>query len=238
MKSAPLPANESDRLKALASYNVLDTLPEDVFDDVVRLASEICRTPISSIAFIDKDRQWFKAKKRLVDTETPRDHSFCAHAIVEPDNLMIVPDARLDERFADNPLTTGTPYVIFYAGVPLVDEDGFALGTLCVIDNRPRTLTDNQLLSLKALAKLANTHLTLRRTRLELAEHQRQIETVKERKARFRTFIADTLEPNILSIQANTQRMVKLVTREDQLSPLNNIREACEQIKKGAGLLP
>nr|WP_293841763.1 GAF domain-containing protein [uncultured Arsenicibacter sp.] len=238
MKSAPLPANESDRLKALASYNVLDTLPEDVFDDVVRLASEICRTPISSIAFIDKDRQWFKAKKRLADTETPRDHSFCAHAIVEPDNLMIVPDARLDERFADNPLTTGMPYVIFYAGVPLVDEDGFALGTLCVIDNRPRTLTDNQLLSLKALAKLANTHLTLRRTRLELAEHQRQIETVKERKARFRTFIADTLEPNILSIQANTQRMVKLVTREDQLSPLNNIREACDQIKKGAGLLP
>ncbi|OIN57572.1 GAF domain-containing protein [Arsenicibacter rosenii] len=237
MKPAPLPANESARLKALASYNILDTLPEQTYDDIVRTASEICRTPIAAINLIDTDRQWTKAKKRLADGDIPRIHSFCAHTILKPDEPLIVQDARLDERFADNPLTTGAPYVIFYAGIPLTDPDGYALGSLCVVDSRPRTLTDNQILSLKTLAKLVNAYLTLHRTRLELAEHQRQIEIVRERKARFRLFIANTLEPNILSIQANTQRMAKLVTRDDQLLPLNTIKDACDQIKKGTSLL-
>ena len=172
MKAAPLPENEPDRLKALATYKLLDTLPEDEYDAITRIASEICRTPISLISLVDENRQWFKSRLRLNPQETPRAYSFCAHAILNPDEIFIVPDARNDERFADNPLTTGPPTVVFYAGVPLKDTDGFALGSLCVIDKRPRILTENQLLSLKALAKLVSTTFELRRTKLELTQTQ------------------------------------------------------------------
>ncbi|GAA4459591.1 hypothetical protein GCM10023189_33520 [Nibrella saemangeumensis] len=170
MKAASIPANEEVRLNALSSYGILDTLPEEEYDSITRMATEICRTPISLVSLIDKNRQWCKSRQRLKVTETSREVSFCAHVLLNPEQLFIVPDARKDERFADNPLVTGYPNVVFYAGVPLVDQDGFALGSLCVIDSRPRTLTENQLLSLKALAKLVTTHFELRRTRQELAE--------------------------------------------------------------------
>ncbi len=179
MKSAPLPADEAIRLEALASYNLLDTLPEEVYDNITRLASEICRTPISAISLIDENRQWLKSKQRIKDDETPREESFCAHAILNPNDIFIVPDARIDERFSDNPSTTGQPPIVFYAGVPLVNPDGLALGSLCVVNNRPRTLTDNQLLSLRALGSLVSTLFELRKTKAELKEAQDKLKGYK-----------------------------------------------------------
>ncbi|GAA4417969.1 hypothetical protein GCM10023187_50900 [Nibrella viscosa] len=175
MKAASVPDNEAARLKALNSYSILDSMPEEEYDSITRIATEICRAPISLVSLIDENRQWFKSRQRLKVTETPRDQSFCAHAIIQPDQIFIVSDARQDERFADNPLVTGYPNVVFYAGVPLVDNDGFPLGSLCVIDNRPRTLTENQLLALKALARLVTTNFELRRTRKALEETRKAL---------------------------------------------------------------
>lgn len=169
MKIPPLPHNESDRLRSLQEHKILDTLPEEVYDDITRIASEICGTPIALLSLVDEKRQWFKSiQGKLKTSETPREYSFCAHAIVNPDEVFIVPDARFDERFHDNPLTTGEPHVVFYAGVPVKDSEGRALGTLCVIDNRPRELPQEKLESLKALAKLVKAHFELRRTSFEL----------------------------------------------------------------------
>ena len=179
MKSAPLPPDEAARMQSLQEHQLLDTLPEEVYDDITRLASEICGTPISLLTLVDEKRQWFKSKQGLGVDETPREYSFCAHAIIDPNEVFVVPDARYDERFHDNPLTTGEPHVIFYAGVPVRDADGRPLGTLCVIDNRPRDMSDQKLESLKALAKLVNAHFKLRKTKMELEEGKKKLMAVQ-----------------------------------------------------------
>ncbi|MGY2134521.1 GAF domain-containing protein [Hymenobacter sp. HD11105] len=183
MLVAPLPPHESDRLKSLAEHNLLNTLPEDVYDDITRLAAEICGTPIAAINLIADNYQWPKSTYEEEAGSVPlreyltmdRDQSFCAHTILNPNEPLVVPDARYDERFANNPLTQGNPQLIFYAGVPVKDAEGHALGSLCVIDSRPRELTEHKLESLKALAKLVNTHFQLRRTKLELEKKQQQV---------------------------------------------------------------
>jgi PAS domain S-box-containing protein len=152
MIKAPFPFNEEQRLKELTDFQILDTLTESKFDDLTSLASTICQSPISLISLIDKDRQWFKSKVGLDANETPRDISFCGHAIMGSD-IFEIPDAELDERFQDNPLYTGQPHVRFYAGAPLITKSGFKIGTLCVIDHVPRELNDAQK---EALRKLAN----------------------------------------------------------------------------------
>ena len=159
----PVPVNEADRLAALHSYNILDTAEEQDFDQLTALASAICQTPIALISLVDAERQWFKSHKGLDARETPIEQSFCAHAIVSYDDILIVDDAREDERFADNPLVTGGPKIVFYAGVPLVNEDGYALGSLCVIDDDRKHLTDVQVNALKILAKQVVDKLELRR---------------------------------------------------------------------------
>ncbi len=164
MIPAPMPGNEVKRMKALAEYAVLDTLPEQALDDLVKLASFICGTPIALVSLIDRDRQWFKARVGLPASETPRDMAFCAHAILKPDELMIVPDARSDARFADNPLVTADPSIRFYAGAPLVTPSGEALGTLCVIDRQPRELRPDQKEMLSALARAVMAQLNLSRS--------------------------------------------------------------------------
>jgi PAS domain S-box-containing protein len=169
MPKAPLPPNEEQRLAALRQYQILDTAPENSFDELVRLAAHICGTPIALVSLIDEHRQWFKAKFGVDVQETPRDVAFCAHAILSPKEPLVVPDATQDPRFADNPFVTQEPHIRFYAGIPLVTPEGQALGTLCVVDYQPRHLTPEQLEQLQALAHQVVAQLELRRTLRELA---------------------------------------------------------------------
>lgn len=170
---APLPKNEVKRLNVLWQYDVLDTVPEAVFDDLTDLAAHICEAPIALISLIDEKRQWFKARRGLKSKETSRDISFCAHAILK-NGLFVVADAAKDPRFQNNPLVTGAPKIRFYAGVPLRSPDGYALGTLCVIDHQPRKLRAEQKRALTILARHVETQLELRRHAKELVVARRQ----------------------------------------------------------------
>ncbi len=154
--------NESNRLNVLRLYRILDTTSEKAFDDLTHLASTICGTPISLVSFVDEKRQWFKSHEGLAVNETPREQAFCAHAI-QYSEIMIVEDTRLDKRFLQNPLVTGEPNIRFYAGAPLQVASGARLGTLCVIDRVPRTLSDTQILALETLRDAVVAQLELRR---------------------------------------------------------------------------
>jgi len=168
MKAA-LPANESNRLKALRDHEILDTAPEQEFDDITLLASHICQTPIALISLVDDDRQWFKSKVGTIEMETPRDVAFCAHGILQGEVFM-VEDALADERFATNPLVTGEAKIRFYAGAPLVTSEGHALGMLCVNDHVPRALSTEQKGALQALSRQVVAQLELRQNVKKLRE--------------------------------------------------------------------
>ncbi|AOW13294.1 hypothetical protein LPB72_09565 [Hydrogenophaga crassostreae] len=157
MQVAPLPDDEEQRLAKLFSFGVLDTLPQKAFDEITTLASAICGTPIALISFVDRDRQWFKSRIGLDPSETEREVAFCSHAILRPKEVLVVEDATQDQRFHDNPLVTSDPGIRFYAGAPIVSDDGFALGTVCVIDRQPRHIDAAQQQALCALASLVVT---------------------------------------------------------------------------------
>lgn len=164
MYKPEIPHNEDRRLEALEAYKILDTLPEEEYDALTKIAAAICGTPIALVTLVDHTRQWFKSHHGLNATETPRDYAFCAHTINTPNELFIIPDATKDKRFYDNPLTTNDPNVIFYAGAPLNSKEGYSLGTICVIDTKPREgLTDSQKESLKALANQVISQFELRK---------------------------------------------------------------------------
>ena len=180
------PVNEAGRVAALEKYAILDTDPEQSFDDLTLLASFICKTPIALISLVDEDRQWFKSRVGLDAKETSRDIAFCSTAILQSD-VFVVPDALKDDRFRDNPLVVSDPHIRFYAGAPLINEDGYALGTLCVVDRAPRELAPDQKEALKALSRLVLAQLEFRRNLLLLKEtltdrtreeHERQRELV------------------------------------------------------------
>ncbi|MEO9804190.1 MAG: PAS domain S-box protein [Reichenbachiella sp.] len=157
------PKNELERITALKKYQILDTLPESLYDDITQIAAQICDTPISLISLIDEKRQWFKSHHGLGVSETERDLAYCAHAINKPNEILEVPDAFQDERFYDNPLATGDPHVRFYAGAPLTDDEGFTLGTLCVIDHEQKELNQDQKDALWALSRQVVALLQLRK---------------------------------------------------------------------------
>lgn len=160
---------EEKRLDALRAYGLLDTAAELEYDDITRIAAAICGTPISLVSLVDERRQWFKSRHGIDATETPREWAFCSYAIRGTD-AFIVPDAAQDQRFVDNPLVTGEPRIRYYAGAPLIDAEGQALGTLCVIDRKPRELTLEQLDTLACLSRQVVAHFTLKRTAAELAD--------------------------------------------------------------------
>ena len=178
---AALPANEIDRLAALYSLDVLDSLPESDFDDITALAARVCDVPMSLVSLVDADRHWFKSRIGTEFNEVPRDLFFCAHAILGKD-LLVVPDARQDVRFADNPVVSIPGGIRFYAGAPLVTTDGFALGTLCVADAEPRHPDARQLQALRALARQVTSQLELRRYSLALANTTARLQELERRK--------------------------------------------------------
>jgi PAS domain S-box-containing protein len=190
--TVPIPANEQERLAALRQYDILDTAPDQFFDDLVELASFICDVPISLITLIDEDRQWFKSKKGMNGNGSARDVAFCAHAIMQND-LFIVPDALKDKRFVNNPFVTADPGIRFYAGAPLVTSDGYALGTLCVIDRRPRELTAEQTSALAALSRQVVAQLELRRSVKQLSIAQAELAQSQKRFRRLANNLPDAI---------------------------------------------
>jgi PAS domain S-box-containing protein len=176
MESPAIPANEAERLAALRSYDILDTTPEQIYDDLVRVAAHLLDMPIALVSLVDAERQWFKARVGLGAAETSREVSFCGHVVVQRRPL-VVPDALADPRFHDNPLVTGPPHVRFYAGAPLQSPEGHLLGTLCVIDHEPRSMNPTKLELLEALARQAVSLLELRR---RAAEAERTAATLRE----------------------------------------------------------
>jgi GAF domain-containing protein len=178
--------DDSARVAALEKYAILDTDPEQAFDDLTHLASFICKTPIALISLVDEKRQWFKSRVGITARETPREIAFCSTAIQHSD-VFVVPDALQDDRFRNNPLVVSEPHVRFYAGAPLINEDGYALGTLCVVDRTPRELTEEEREALKALSRLVLAQMEFRRNLILLKEalndrtkeeHERQRELV------------------------------------------------------------
>ena len=164
MQKAPALPNEKKRLEILREYQILDTAAEKVFDDITSLAAGVCNAPICLLSFVDADRLWFKSNVGMPVREAPREYSLCAHAVAGRD-IFIVPDARADERFSDNPMVTGDASIRFYAGMPLITPDGAAVGTLCILDRVPRDLTQQQIDKVKALAASAVMLLEVRRVR-------------------------------------------------------------------------
>jgi GAF domain-containing protein len=180
MQIAAYPANEAERLAALRGYAVLDTGPELAFDEVTQLASRLCDTPIALVSLVDADRQWFKSRVGLAAPETPRDIAFCTHAMLE-DGIFEVEDAARDPRFSDNPLVLEDPSIRFYAGAPLINPAGLALGTLCVIDRQPRRLSETQRMSLVVLGRQVIAQLELRQRIRELSQLSLELTVARDR---------------------------------------------------------
>jgi anti-sigma regulatory factor (Ser/Thr protein kinase) len=229
-------ADEQARLAALRRYRILDTEPEEAFDDLTLLASHICGTPMALLTLVDEDRQWFKSERGLGVRETERSVAFCTHAITDS-RIMEVPDTRKDERFRNNPFVTGQPHIRFYAGAPLMTPDGFALGTLCVVDIRPRRLSAEQIRALDALRHQAQAQLELRRKLDEL--HQALAERDKAEAEQvalihdLRSSLQKVDKLTALMPYASTCEMNILVPAEPASIP--KVSEGVKQLLEGKG---
>ncbi|GAA0256781.1 GAF domain-containing sensor histidine kinase [Cryptosporangium japonicum] len=206
---------EEARLAVLRGHQILDTAAEPEFDDIAMLAAEICGTPVAMVSLVDSDRQWFKARVGVDAPETCRDAAFCAHALEQPD-VLEVPDAAADPRFADNPLVVGEPFIRFYAGAPLRVENGVSLGTVCVIDHRPRSLTPPQRRALRALARHAAAEIELRSYARRTADVTRRVIELEELKNRILTTVSHELRTPLASIRGYLEL---LLDDSDPLDP-------------------
>ncbi|MGA9779652.1 MAG: GAF domain-containing protein [Limisphaerales bacterium] len=176
--NVPLPNNEAERLAALKEYRILDTGTERPYDDITTLAAHICQVPIAMISLVDEARQWFKSKVGMARVQTPREMAFCAHTILQHKPL-VIQDARKDRRFANNALVKGEPHIRFYAGFPLVNQEGLAVGTLCAIDRKPRELSTSQEKAMQALVRQVMALLEFRRVSAHLSDALNQIKALQ-----------------------------------------------------------
>jgi GAF domain-containing protein len=176
--NARIPNNEAERLAALKEYRVLDSGTEQPYNDITTLAAHICQVPIATISLVDEARQWFKARVGVTRLQTPREIAFCAHTILQREPL-VVRDAKKDRRFANNELVTGEPHIRFYAGFPLINRQGLAVGTLCVMDRKPRALSAKQQKAMQALVRQVMALLELRRVSVHLADALNHIKTLQ-----------------------------------------------------------
>ncbi|MEI6275256.1 MAG: ATP-binding protein [Prolixibacteraceae bacterium] len=200
-----IPIDEFQRLEALKEYLILDTIPEKEYDEITFLASLICKTPISMISLIDEKRQWFKSHHGTDTTQIPREIAFCGHALDDKNSPFIVTDSRLDHRFHDNPLVTGDPYCVFYAGVPLVNDEGYALGVLCVIDHEPHVLDESQIAALKALSNQVGRLLELRKKARKLESLINNLEIKIMSLEKFASVAAHDIKSPLCSIVMMTE---------------------------------
>lgn len=211
MKAPSLPKNETQRLLQVRSYNLLDTLPEADFDNLSNLAAKICDTPIALITLLDSDRNFFKSHYGIDFNQAPRESSYCGHAILENEGIFEVEDSRVDDRFKDNPSieNCGT---IFYAAAPLINDKGYALGTLCVYDNKPRKLTPLQKDVLASLSKQVVNLFELHKKNEELEEMQRELQ---ERNNRLKSF-AGVVSHDLKSPLANITSLTRMLREENE----------------------
>ena len=223
-------ANEKERLQFLDSYSIIDSLPETDYDNLTAIASEICKTPISLVSLLDNNRQWFKSHHGLNVSETDKDIAFCAHAINQDETLFIVPDARKDERFHDNPLVKGEPNIVFYAGVVLKNKKNLPLGTLCVIDDKPNSLNESQIKSLKALGNQVMNLLELRKNKMLLESKIKEVEENNIELERFANIAAHDLKSPLNNIYSLIE-----ILADDYSSKLDvGGQEIIELIKKSS----
>ncbi|MGJ8685505.1 MAG: sensor histidine kinase [Nonlabens sp.] len=211
MIKPPIPTNEQYRQAAVETYNLLDTMPEENYDSITSIVSSICDAPISLITLMDKDRNFLKSRHGIDMSESPRDISFCGHAIASEEDIMIVPDAREDHRFQGNPLVDGFN-AIFYAGVPLVDKNGYKLGTLCVYDHKPRTLKENQITALKSMSKQV---IALFEERYKTIQLEKVTSTLQERNDELKDF-AGIVSHDLKAPLSNIIMITELLKESEQ----------------------
>ncbi|CAZ96009.1 MULTISPECIES: sensor histidine kinase [Zobellia] len=226
---------EAERLALLESYGILDTPLEEDYDNLVTLASEICGTPISVVTLLDKDRQWFKAYHGIDVRETEKEYSFCGHTINASDSIFVIEDARIDERFHDNPMVQGDPHVIFYAGVPLKGAGGLPLGTLCVIDTKPRALTKSQVNALKILSDQIMNLLDLRKKKMELEKANEQLARTNHELDNFAAIAAHDLKSplnNILTLSNCLYEDYAPLVDDEGKQIIEFIRSSSETLRK------
>lgn len=227
--SPPKPANEAQRLENLQTYAILDTAQEQIWNDLAELAAYICETPISAISFVDQERQWFKSVIGLETRETSRDMAFCAYAILQPEPL-IIPNTLADPRFEKNELVLQEPEIRFYAGAPIISEEGFELGSICVIDRQPRELKPEQIEALKSLSRQVSSLLNMHKQNLALQMAKAKAEKLTQAKSDFIALLCHELRTPLNAIMGYGELLLEENLHEQMQKDVGKILNAGEQL--------
>jgi K+-sensing histidine kinase KdpD len=224
---------EAARLNALYDYDILDTITEEEYDNITKIAARICNTEASLITFLDRDRQWFKSHLGIDIQETPRSVSFCNYTIQDPTRVLVVPDMRLDERFSQNPLVVNSPHAVFYAGAPLVTPEGFALGSICVLHGSPKELTTEQTEALRGLAQQVVTRLELQKKIKSLKTAEQKLQKANKRLMGFADIVSHDMKTplaNILMMTKSFKKRYDAVLDESADGYLNLINDSTNEL--------